>query len=278
MSVISFDVGIKNLAFCLLKNLPNEKYELLGWDNVNLLSNSTDPPPPSKIVCYTCKSKATHQSGEVNSCALHSVRPVLTDLSGNKLLKIPSTNELYKLLLSKEPTAKKSLKKDAIIEGLKKYYAFPLQCVKPIKVSNFDLSYFHDSIRALVLKHKEDWLQVSEICIENQPAFKNPQMKSIQILLFATLRDILRTDTQEPPPIRLVHASQKVKGKATGDDGYKERKKGSEDRVTAAITSAAILDTNNLIRKFQGASKKNDLADAFCMCLDALSRLCVKES
>lgn len=277
MSVISFDVGIKNLAFCVLKNLPNEKYELLGWDNVNLLNDSSTAQP-IKNICYSCKSKATHQSGEVSSCVRHSVRPILIDLSGNKLLKIPSTKELYSILLAKEATAKKSAKKETLVEALKKYYAFPLEVVKPLKVANFDLSYFHDSIRSLVLKHKETWITLDEICIENQPAFKNPQMKSVQMLLFATLRDILRTETQGPPPIRLVHASQKVKGKTTGDDGYKERKKGSEDRVTAAITAKKIVDTHNLIGKFQGAAKKNDLADAFCMCLDAIAKLCAKES
>jgi hypothetical protein len=69
-----------------------------------------------------------------------------------------------------------------------------------------------------------------------------------------------------------------VKGKTAGDDGYKERKKGSEDRVTTAISSKKIVDTHSLIEKFQGAAKKNDLADAFCMCLDAIAKMCAKES
>lgn len=91
-------------------------------------------------------------------------------------------------------------------------------------------------------KHKELWSKCTLICLENQPAFKNPQMKSVQMLLFATLRDLLQP---APPPIQLVHAGLKVQGKTKGDEGYKERKLGSEDRATKFLNSGKCLNVED---------------------------------
>jgi hypothetical protein len=262
-SIICFDIGIKNLAYCFLKQV-GEKYEILSWENVNLLT-ADQPQTTQKQLCYGCKQKASYEG---NSCARHAPRPVLTDLSGNKILKFPAAATLREILIQKEPIFKKTSTKDQILEALRKHYSLPLQkiAVTP-KAVGVDLSFLHDCIRGLILKHKDSWHTATEICLENQPAFKNPQMKSVQMMLFATLRDILQPG---PPPIRLVHAGMKVKGAAAGDEGYKERKKGSEDRVKDVLSK--VLDPRGLIKTYETASKKNDLADAFCMAVDALKK------
>jgi len=264
VSVVCFDIGIKNLAFCHLKSIADEKFELLGWENVNLLA----PSEGAEIIktCFGCKSKATYEGG---SCGRHAVKPPITDLSGNKLMKIPSVAVLREILLQKEPTTKKSAQKGDLVEALKKYYSFPLIRIKEPRAVNVDLCYLHDCIRTLVKKESATWALATDICLENQPVFKNPQMKSVQMILFATIRDILQPN---PPIVRFVHAGMKVKGAAKGDEGYKERKKGSEDRVDAAIKSGKLVDTRGLISKYKTAAKKNDLADAFSMAMDALVR------
>ena len=92
-------------------------------------------------------------------------------------------------------------------------------------------------------------------------------MKSVQILLFATLRDLLQP---QPPKLRLVHAKKKVEGKQTGDAGYKERKQGSEDRVKTILESNQVRNSQTWRNHLASYSKKNDLTDAFCMCIDFL--------
>jgi len=267
-SVVCFDIGIKNLAYCHLIKTSTDTYEIAGWENVNLLTQGQDvSTAPVKKTCYGCKVKATYEG---NSCSRHTLLPPLADLSGNKITKLSSLSltELKTILLQKEPTLKKTINKCTVLDMLRKHYTLPLVAPKVAKAPGVDLSFLHDCLRDLVSKHSTDWSKVSEICLENQPVFKNPQMKSVQMLLFATIRDVLQPD---PPTVRLVHAGMKGKGlgAAAGDEGYKERKKGSEDRVAEMIKSGKVKDPKNLIAKYQSAGKKNDLADAFCMSLDA---------
>jgi hypothetical protein len=120
-------------------------------------------------------------------------------------------------------------------------------------------------MRKFITDHGVLFKKATHILLENQPVLKNPTMKSVQILLFATLRDLLQPN---PPQLLLVHASKKVQGTKSGDAGYKERKQGSEDRVRNTYTKLA--DSQKWKEFFEGHGKKNDLADAFSMCLDKL--------
>jgi hypothetical protein len=94
-------------------------------------------------------------------------------------------------------------------------------------------------------------------------------MKSVQVLLFATLREkFLTAGGPGPmPEYHLVHAKKKVTDAKKGDEGYAERKSKSEDRLRALfdedqVTAPAIYEA------WQKAKKKSDMADALCMCVD----------
>lgn len=271
MSIVSFDIGIKNLAYCQLEKIES-KYSIISWENVNLLEQDT--PTVSKIQCYSCKAKALYINNSITnsilSCKRHASKPLLVDLSGNCIMKYPLIKDLIAIIHINNPQCKYTKKED-LIKELSRFYAIPIQKDKTVKTKNIDLCYLHDCMRKLVLKHKEEWILAKEICLENQPAFKNPQMKSVQMLLFATIRDILQPS---PPTIRLVNASKKLKGLdiKKGDEGYSDRKKGSENRVNKLLGNKNnYIDKNNLIVKYTESSKKNDLSDAFCMCIDALN-------
>jgi len=93
-------------------------------------------------------------------------------------------------------------------------------------------------------------------------------MKSVQILLFATLRDMLQPG---PPPLRLVHAGKKIQGVEAGDAGYKTRKDASEAKVVQMLEKEKVAEGAAWLLRFKGHQKKSDLADAFCMCWDAMA-------
>jgi hypothetical protein len=109
--------------------------------------------------------------------------------------------------------------------------------------------------------------EATHILLENQPAFKNPTMKTVQILLFATLRDFL-----EPVPwVGFVNAGKKVQGKEKGDAGYASRKKGAEDRVKEFFLKNTVVEKEKWMNLLAANQKKSDLCDALCMCLDQLA-------
>jgi hypothetical protein len=110
----------------------------------------------------------------------------------------------------------------------------------------------------------------SAVLLENQPAFKNPHMKSVQVLLFAVLREwFLRSaDAASIPAFHLVHAKKNVVAEA-GDAGYAARKKGSEERLETLFTSGKVKGTA-FLEQFRLAKKRSDMADALCMCMDYL--------
>jgi len=263
-TVLAFDIGIKNLAWCCLR-LQEGRYEIIGWDNYNLLSDSSNVVSVKKNTCMYCKAKGVYEHKEKLFCVRHSPLPALRDLSGNLLKKIPVLDTCKALLLDKSDDSKPKKKED-VLEALKKYYALPLLVPKVTKAMDTNLSDIHDSLRKLVLCHKKMWSGCTLICLENQPAFKNPTMKSVQMLLFATLRDILQPT---PPPLKLVHAGKKVEGAAKGDDGYKDRKAGSEARAVAFLYLKTLEKPETWRLLWEKATKKSDLADALCMCIDA---------
>jgi hypothetical protein len=93
-------------------------------------------------------------------------------------------------------------------------------------------------------------------------------MKSVQMMLFATLRDLL----EGPPKLRLVHAGRKTAGATKGDEGYSERKGASENRVLEGLKKGTIkMDTvdGRGTEWFREQVKKSDLADCLCMVMDA---------
>jgi hypothetical protein len=68
-----------------------------------------------------------------------------------------------------------------------------------------------------------------------------------------------------------VHAGKKIQGVESGDAGYKTRKDASEAKVVQTLEKEKVAEGATWLAQFKGHQKKSDLADAFCMCLDALA-------
>jgi hypothetical protein len=266
--ILSFDIGIRNLAWCLMgrqTDISGSLYSIYGWENRNLLETSS---PVEKIVCRKCSAKATHSSPQGYNCGRHisAEYPPLRDASGVILKKVPPQKSLKALFVVKATAMPKT--REATLQKLGEWFAMPIEKVKQKKAVDTELSILHNAIRTLVEKQKPLFATATAIHLENQPVLKNPTMKTVQILLYATLRDLLMPN---PPTVRLVHAGVKVKGKETGDKGYKERKQGSEDKTASMLSKGLVKDATTWKGFLNQHSKQNDLTDAFCMCVDALS-------
>ena len=271
-TILSFDIGIKNLAWCVTQQKAGEIFQILGWGNYNLLEErETESPSAKGPLCTSCAAKAKYISQKGLSCGKHipPTHPVLKDLSGAVLNKLPAVNILKNLLQAKavKPLPKG---KDLMVEKLKEFYSIPAPKIKVPHAAAIDISKIHDSIRSFVRNILTPFYgQLTEVRLENQPVLKNPVMKTIQILLFATLRDsVLETRKTDVPIFKLVHAGTKVKGKESGDKGYKARKEGSEARTLESLVPTKVQKADTWKSFFEAHKKRSDLADAFCMCLD----------
>ena len=279
-TVLAFDIGIRNLAFCLQRkntDLSSNPVQILKWDNYDLLAGQSAATAKQSVEhCCSCSAKATYESRGRNYCVRHCPldRPAIRDLSGNLLKKLPAAKGLKEFLQSRGVTSIPKSKGD-LLKKISDLYSIPILKVKVKKAVETELTVLHDGIRRFVLQNKESFLQANEILLENQPVLKNPTMKSVQILLFATLRDVLQppadTTAKPCPSLRLVHAKMKMAGKK-GDDGYKERKDGGEAKVMDLLQVPHVSDPLQWRLHLGQYTKKNDLTDAFLMCWDSFSR------
>ena len=261
-TVLAFDIGIRNLAWCLVRgNTPLPS--VLGWQNYDLLTGQGAEVVKEKVTCNTCSITAAYTGPTGLTCTRHcpASHPPLKDLSGNALKRIPDMKTLRAMV-----PAQRSATKAKLLVTLALTRSLPIEKVKVKKALETELTVLHDSIRTFVAANLESFRQATHILLENQPVLKNPTMKSVQILLFATLRDMLQPG---PPPLRLVHAGKKIVGMVTGDAGYKSRKDASEAKVTGLLEGGKVVEAPKWLALFKGHGKKSDLADAFCMCWDA---------
>ena len=159
---LAFDIGIKNLAFCILENK-----SVLSLQNVNLL----DPVEP--IICSQCKSKASYRVGEGVHCKRHvpKTHTIIPELAK----KIPSNKAMKELIKTHNCEAKGSTN-EKCIEALATRFALPVTQPKSANASHVSLEIIHDALRAFASEQWPTFSGCTHVLLENQPAFKNPHM------------------------------------------------------------------------------------------------------
>jgi hypothetical protein len=252
--VIAFDIGIKNLAFCVLEN----DKDVLALENCNILE------PVEQVNCSKCNLKASYKAADQVFCKRHipKTHTILKELDGKKLPVIKVLKELIKT----HNCENLGNSKENCLESLSKKFTLHFEQPKQANASKISLEEIHDSLRKFV---EDKWPTLdgcTSVLLENQPAFKNPHMKSVQVLLFATLREKFLSHSQTPS-YHLVHAKKKVADAKKGDEGYSERKNKSEERLKT-LFDEGIVTNQILYEEWNKSKKKSDMADALCMCVD----------
>ena len=176
MKIIAFDIGIKNLAFCILERNIEEK--IVALENCNIL------PPVEAIKCLKCKSNASYKVKTEVFCKRHipKTHRILEDLT----LKTP-VKTLKELVKIYECTT--ANKKEELLESLSQKFAMPFEQPKQANASKISLETIHDALIKFVNEKWELFSGATHVLLENQPVYKNPHMKSVQVLLFASLRE-----------------------------------------------------------------------------------------
>ena len=209
MKYLSFDVGIKNLAFCSL----DDNKKILDWGIINLDKNP---------IC---------QCGLQKECCKSSTFIVTCD-NGDKKYSCTTHTKKYK--------KKKKMNTSRDIFNLSK-----------IMINELNL-------------HK-DFLNHEIICIENQPALKNPTMKTVQMILYSYFMIEGVTKDTSVNEVHMINARNKLKVykgpevECKFTDKYKKNK-----YLSVEYTKLMILEEDkNFIDLFTESKKKDDLADAY---------------
>ena len=267
---VGFDMGIRNLAYCVIEHGAEWAWSVVAWDNVDLLEGGETAQTAkscagcgsgAKWICVGdgmkwCKGCATGVRVKKSAIAKPSL-PCLPCAVGAK--------ELKALAIGRGVEAKKMKKPDLVLWAEKEY----LVPWKPVKTMSVSLDTIRRAMNTWLSSVLLTTSRATVIRLENQPAMTNPTMKSVQIMLYTLLAHRLETEHSWTGAIEFVHAGVKSRGVAdisgaTAGAAYKARKDGAEADV-AAILAKGGEGAAGWRDFFAGRSKKSDLADAFLM-------------
>ena len=282
MKVLSWDVGIINLAYCLLeinkkkiKENNQEKeitnYHIIDWGLIDLSKKK-------EKLCQVCSKKAS-----IEYFCLQDEKIKYFCKTHAKKYQVPQLPEINTFF----STPSKSQKCDLCDKECKRCYKSHNFCsshgrnyyqkiLKNIQLSNtkkektvFDIDVLRYNL-VEALENRPQLFQAEKVLIENQPSLKNPRMKAISSTIydFYLIRGIFdKKYNSQINQVKYMSPSNKIKlskdkklvAEADKTKKYKLTKKLAVDYVKALLDT----DLNNFKDYFLGVKKKDDLADAF---------------
>jgi hypothetical protein len=270
MKILSIDVGIKNLAFCLLQKDDEHanKISILKWDTINLaqkvdakcceIEKNTQCNKPAKFMknskCYCLK----HSKKQQFQIPTSQLKPAY--LNKQKMNVLCQIADDYKI---KYP---QPCKKADVLSLINDYiYNSCFEPVENTNASKIDLVTIGRN-----MQHKFDEildgniLTIDKVIIENQISPIANRMKTIQGMIAQYF--IMRNNNIQ---IDFVNASNKLKTSTTFD-GIKnvdaKKMKYSERKKLGIQQCLEFLSTYNFQEWeefFKAHAKKDDLADSF---------------
>jgi hypothetical protein len=247
MQLLSIDVGIKNLAYCLMS-----KDKIIKWDVINLCG--ADP------LCTTCKkpAKFSHQA-QGYFCSKHAKTSGFLLPSGNislKKIKKMKLVDLQKVISDYSIAVGDAVKKEDLFKMVSAFLEQKmLTTVAGAKANDMDLVQIGIAMQKAFDTELKDHL-FTHIVIENQISPIANRMKTLQGMIAQYF--IMHGKTQ----IAFVSAANKLKGHQdieTDLTTYASRKKEGIN-VTLKLLNERYLEW---LPHFTKHKKKDDLADSF---------------
>ena len=283
--VLSFDVGIIHLAYCLLskKEDTNGKlnWEITDWAIIDL----ADRESHKCTMCNKVASLVQEYQGPKYYCKVHS-RNIISKPSDYEFFFKPLEKKQINGCNYGEPKCDKNCtlvdSKNITYCGqhAKKVHQTLTNEMKIVKIKKKSVSSldFDDTRLKLVmeLEKRKHLLEANVVVIENQPSFKNPRMKSISGIIYDyfMIRGLVDKAITKSTitKVKFMSPSNKIKLASDGEtQQIVKLKADSEDSKAYKLTkSLAVKYTQEMVKHlpfwlndFNSHKKKDDLADAF---------------
>jgi hypothetical protein len=249
-TIISFDIGIKNLAYCIF-TLP--VVSVLAWDVVNLVPAVESTAPLCNCVKASksggvCGKKATYTHGESNYCLTHSknsgklVPSKETSAPHIKKLKL---DELLAFCEKHGITVPLAAKKPILVESAIRH--FERCCLVPIvkpKTSNANQVHLVDIGKRIKMEFDERLKtllpQITHVILENQISPIAGRMNTIQGMLSQYF--IMRNDAIH---IEFISSIGKLKGLSQVDKTPSEQSASKMPLKTQSDESASSMPSQS---------------------------------
>ena len=259
MRILSIDVGIKNLAYCLIDVMDDAIFQIISWEVINLCKDKVHICEEKKAGKLCKKAGKYHKNGNYY-CKTHARQKAYIiptkKLQKQKLDKtlfkdIKKICEDMKLSIPKKSTKKFCLEK--IRENLAKHYFEEI-----IKVNSKDINLVEYGRNIKQAFNDKLFTNPSLDCVivENQIGPLALKMKVLQGMIMQHFIE------KGCPTLEQISPINKLKEFiGTKKTTYGERKK------LGIIHTRITLNKNNYLNKwlehFERHKKKDDLADAF---------------
>ena len=240
--ILSWDVGIKNLAYCLLEKSANDNFEILKWGTINLVEdrqkcqhvnknkNGTCCSDIAKFCIYhTDKIQLFDNADILYACTKHKDKlfPVVTKLS-DIVIKSKKTkdnikndnpkkcnncecNSTHKLTGTQYGWCDIHLEKKGIsfIKKIKTKKVTVVSCNKQ------PLQELSEKLFLRLDKEFNDFFDVDKVLIETQPSLRNPTMKTLSSMIYSyfVIRGIIDKNRTKSimTEVRFISPSNKLK-------------------------------------------------------------------
>lgn len=245
MKLISFDVGLRNLAYCVLEGTSRADVKIVDWNIIDVLGEQAGV---GAARCHKCSAAARyeHASEGTFACSKHAPKKkeVVTKTALNKKSPMELQGDIDKWGLQTTATKKADLVK--LLYNHARQNTWKKCVASSTQGSVMEMS---GAIMKSLDARMSSWKGADAVCIENQP---ERRMYAVQAMLqmYFTMRGIKSAG---------VSATHKLSNIVTIDDSvtsYKGRKK-------TGITHAYALVPAENQEHFKKHPKKDDLADSF---------------
>jgi len=259
MKILSFDVGIKNLAYCIANNDEDEKKIVIEeWDIINTLEDKIAESKENNK-CSHCGAKAKYYSEDSNFyCGRHRGKYCLIDA---KAYKIKTKTKCSECDSNSNYTYKD-------INFCKKHLMKfnKLNTIKKVKCKKINNDYIFSKMIELFDGRYKHFLDCDKVLIELQPALKGPRMKAISCFISSYFLIKGKYDMNaRMEEVRYISATNKLKFEETTETTYRQRKDMGIEYVRKFLEDNE--DYKYFLNIFNEHSKKDDLCDALLQIL-----------